>query len=201
VRSIQQDSAQEGDWPGRLCPECGLCCNGVLFADVQLEKGEDPLALQSAGLVLGRVRGRPAFSQPCACFDGRLCRIYPDRPKRCRGFDCYTLQRLERGDLDLAQALRRVQDASCRAEHICRLLRKLGQTDESLALTHRYRQIMERPVDLSDGGMFAGLRGELMLAVGELMDLVHQEFLKPVQPCRNVSKSRSKKALSKPRPE
>ncbi len=24
-----------------LCPDCGLCCNGVLFADVELRAGDD----------------------------------------------------------------------------------------------------------------------------------------------------------------
>jgi len=25
----------------QLCPNCGLCCNGVLFADVELRAGDD----------------------------------------------------------------------------------------------------------------------------------------------------------------
>src|ERR1041384_8180337 len=39
-----------------LCLECGLCCNGVIFADVQLEPADDAARLQSLGLSLSRPR-------------------------------------------------------------------------------------------------------------------------------------------------
>ena len=73
------------------------------------------------------------------------------------------------------------------------LLHELGQTDESRPLTHRYRAVMQQPVDLSDGGRVADLRGELMLAVGELMDLVHREFLNPEPPAHEFPAGRSTK--------
>jgi Fe-S-cluster containining protein len=178
VPSNEQDSAQPEDWADRLCPECGLCCNGVLFADVRLLRSDSRLALKEAGLTLVRSRGRPAFTQPCACFDGRLCTIYPQRPGRCRAFECYTLRQLQRGELSPAQALRRIRAAVKLADGIRQMLRDLAQTDESLALTHRYGRAMAAPIDLSDGGKDAELRGELMLTVGRLMATAHREFLK-----------------------
>ena len=36
----------------KLCPNCGLCCNGVLFADVELRVGDDAKRLQKLGLTL-----------------------------------------------------------------------------------------------------------------------------------------------------
>ena len=44
----------------QLCPKCGLCCNGVLFADVELRKGDDAERLAELGLLLekkGRKQG------------------------------------------------------------------------------------------------------------------------------------------------
>src|ERR1035441_3049702 len=49
------------DSVAQLCPKCGLCCNGVLFADVELRKGDDVQRLAELGLSLekkGRQRAR-----------------------------------------------------------------------------------------------------------------------------------------------
>ncbi len=42
------------DAVSQLCPNCGLCCNGVLFADVELRKGDDAKRLMKLGLSLER---------------------------------------------------------------------------------------------------------------------------------------------------
>ena len=71
----------------QLCVNCGLCCDSTLFADVELRAGDDPKQLKKLGLSLQKKgRGKLAFAQPCACFDGQLCRIYGERPRRCRMF-------------------------------------------------------------------------------------------------------------------
>ena len=45
----------------RLCLACGLCCNGVLFRDVELQDGDDLEALQKLGLTIrpSRTASRP----------------------------------------------------------------------------------------------------------------------------------------------
>ena len=58
------------DFVSQLCPKCGLCCNGVLFADVELRKGDDAQRLAELGLSLEKKGRQQAFAQPCACFDG-----------------------------------------------------------------------------------------------------------------------------------
>ena len=79
--------SQSADAVSQLCPNCGLCCNGVLFADVELRAGDDAKRLKDLGMTLEKKgQGKVAFAQPCACFDGKLCGIYADRPKRCRTF-------------------------------------------------------------------------------------------------------------------
>lgn len=64
----------------QLCPQCGLCCNGVLFGDVELQRGDDATQLAASGLGLFPKGRKRAFSQPCSCFDGHLCAIYAQRP-------------------------------------------------------------------------------------------------------------------------
>jgi hypothetical protein len=59
-----------------------------------------------------------------------------------------------------------------------KLLRQLGQTDERLALTHRYAEVMNRPIDLASEEDAAELRGELMMRVHGLMQILQRDFLK-----------------------
>jgi Fe-S-cluster containining protein len=162
----------------QLCPKCGLCCNGVLFADVELRKGDDIQQLAELGLSLEKKGRKQAFAQPCACFDGELCRIYTRRPKRCRTFECGLLKRVQAGEMGVDAALKTIAEAQRLAEKVRGQLRRLGQSDEQLALNRRYAQVMREPIDLSGPEDAAEFRGELMLAVNDLMQMLRQDFLK-----------------------
>jgi Fe-S-cluster containining protein len=166
------------DFISQLCPNCGLCCNGVLFADVELRKGDDAQRLAELGLSLKKKGRKQAFAQPCACFDGKLCRVYAERPVYCRAFECGLLKGVEAGELEAKTALKTIVEAKRRVEKVRRLLRRFGQNDEQLALIKRYSQIMRQPVDLSGGEDAVELRGELMLAVNDLMQALQRDFLK-----------------------
>lgn len=161
-----------------LCPECGLCCDSTLFADVELRAGDGAARLRELGLSLGRKGGRLAFAQPCACWDGRWCRIYADRPQRCRTFECGLLRRVNAGQLTPGRALKTIASARAQAARVRGLLVANGETNTTRPLAKRYAQAMAAPVDLAakDG---SENRGELMLAVNELMQLVQREFLQP----------------------
>jgi Fe-S-cluster containining protein len=161
-----------------LCPNCGLCCDSTLFADVELRAGDDPKRLKKLGLTVERKgQGKLAFAQPCACFDGKLCGIYGDRPKRCRLFECGLLKRVEAEEMTAKAALKKISEAKKRAGKVRELLRLTGQRDERMALTHRYGEAMSAPMDMSDE---AGVErhGELMLAVNDLMQLLQRDFLR-----------------------
>jgi Fe-S-cluster containining protein len=167
------------DAVSQLCPNCGLCCNGVLFADVELRAGDDAGRLAELGLSLEKKgRNKIAFAQPCACFGGKLCAIYDDRPKRCRTFECGLLKRVQADELDADAALKTISKSKRQAEKVRVLLRQLGQKDESLAMTKRYAQAMSAPIDLADLESDSERRGELMLAVDELMRQLQRSFLK-----------------------
>ncbi|HEY0548797.1 MAG TPA: YkgJ family cysteine cluster protein [Verrucomicrobiae bacterium] len=160
-----------------LCPQCSLCCNGVLFADVRLQVGDDAQHLASLDVAL-KTRGKlTRFSQPCSCLEGKLCRIYEDRPTRCRTFECRVLQRVQAGEVTERAALKSIQNALRRAEKVRRILRELGDTDESVPLSRRYQRMMRQPIDLSADPRLIDLRGELMMAVAELVSVLEREFL------------------------
>ncbi len=162
----------------KLCPNCGLCCDSTLFADVELRTGDDPQRLAKLGLtVLQKTKTKLAFAQPCACFDGKYCKIYAERPKRCQLFECGLLKRVESGELAAGAALKKISEAKKRAATVRELLRQSGQCDEQMALTHRYAEAMSAPVDFSVEDE-AEKRGKLMLEVNDLMQLLEREFLR-----------------------
>jgi Fe-S-cluster containining protein len=164
------------DAVSNLCPTCGLCCNGVLFADVELRAGDDPRRLAKVGLTLEKKgRSKLAFTQPCACFNGKFCNIYADRPKRCRTFECGLLKCVQDGELEADAALKTIARTKRQVEKVRVLLRQLGQNDEQVAMTKRYTQAMSAPNIFS--GFNSELRGELMLAVNDLMQVLQRDFL------------------------
>lgn len=166
------------DAVSQLCPNCGVCCDSTLFADVELRAGDDIKKLAQSGLTLHqKTKSKLAFSQPCACFDGQLCKIYGDRPKRCRLFECGLLKKVEAGEMSAGAALKKISEAKKRAEKVREMLRQSGQRDERTALTHRYAAAMSAPIDFSDESS-AARHGELMLAVNDLMQLLQRDFLR-----------------------
>jgi Fe-S-cluster containining protein len=162
----------------QLCPNCGLCCDSTLFADVELRAGDNAKRLKQLGLTLEqKTKTKLAFAQPCACFDGKLCGIYGDRPRQCRKFACGLLKRVDAGEMTAGAALKKIAVAKQRAEKVRELLRESGQRAERMALTHRYAEAMSAPIDLADENS-AEHRGELMLAVSDLMQLLQRDFLR-----------------------
>lgn len=162
---------------GQLCPQCGLCCDSTLFADVELRASDDAARLRQAGLPLqAKGRTKLAFAQPCPCLEGGRCQIYSERPRRCRAFECGLLRQVAAREMTPAAALKKIQSTKRQAGQVREWLRTMGQTDESVALTHRYAAAMASPMDLSDDAA-AERHGQLMLAVSELMTVLQRDFL------------------------
>lgn len=167
--------------PDVLCLACGLCCNGVIFKDVELRRDDDAVKLIEAGLAIEeRQRGSSAkvkFPQPCAvlCSDNR-CHIYTQRPCRCRQFECLLFQAVSRGETELAAALRLVHEAQRRAARVVEGLRQLGDTRDAVALSLRFQHVRRRlernPADEETAARFA----DLSLAVHDLNLLLGEHF-------------------------
>lgn len=94
----------------------------------------------------GGARSAPAahLKQPCVAFDGCCCRIYAERPAYCRQFECLLLKSVKAGARDTAGALRLIRETRERTETVRRLLRALGDTDERLSLSQRFRRTARR---------------------------------------------------------
>jgi uncharacterized protein len=164
----------------KLCLACGLCCDGTLFDNVRLGPGDEAKKLKALGLPVTVSRARPPvtfFRQPCAalCAD-RTCRLYADRPGQCRTFECGVFKDAQAGRITFSAALRRVKQARRKADHIRRLLRQLGDTEEHRSLGDRFRRTQRRlesgNTDAAAGLIFA----ELGEAVHRFNLLAHEKF-------------------------
>jgi uncharacterized protein len=164
---------------GELCPACGLCCNGVIFANLALRPGDDVGRLRSLGLPVGSPPSAlrpPHLAQPCAAFDGCRCRVYADRPHYCREFECVLLKSVSAGRTEPAAALRIIRTARERADKVRRLLHALGDIDEQLPLSTRFRRagkaLHGRELDEETADTY----GQLTLAVHDLNLLLSDAF-------------------------
>ena len=154
AESFQPDVTPGDPAVAGLCLHCGLCCNGVLFKDVELQAGDKVARLQFLGLPISGPRPggrqRPAgagvlrFAQPCAALRGCLCRVYPDRPARCRDFECGLLKAVQAGRTEVNAALRIIRSVRGKADVVLGLLRELGDGDEHLALSLRFQRTRRR---------------------------------------------------------
>ena len=136
----------------QLCLRCGLCCDGTIFRDVQLQPGDDPVELKSLGLPLRMTRCRggddsaakpPArFPQPCAALGADCrCHLYEHRPVHCRQFECALFQAVRAGASSIPTAQRLIGDARRRADRVRHLLRALDNADEQAPLGTRFRAV------------------------------------------------------------
>ncbi|HEY2082690.1 MAG TPA: YkgJ family cysteine cluster protein [Verrucomicrobiae bacterium] len=163
-----------------ICRECGLCCNGVIFADVQLQPGDNAAKLRSLGLAFATNQksaiGNRKFKQPCTAFAGCRCNIYSERPQYCRKFECLLLKSVKAGHTEPAAALRIIRKTLRRVKKVERLLHELGDTDETIALSKRFRHLQRQfetsPLNAEASHKF----GELTLAVHDLNMLLAEKF-------------------------
>jgi Fe-S-cluster containining protein len=153
-----------------------MCCNGVIFADVKLQRDDDRASLEKLGLPIEVRLRAPRFRQPCVALDGCVCKIYADRPKYCREFECYLLKNLQADRVDLASAKRVVRTARGRVRKVQKLLESLGDTDTTMTLSQRFQRTARRLEQVGLDTRAGDLYGQLTLAMHGLNLLLAESF-------------------------
>ena len=147
---------------GRLCLDCGLCCNGVLFDQVRLMPGDHAKGLTARGL---KIKKSQWFNQPCTALCGSLCQLYRDRPTRCREFSCRQFQGVAAGEIRFEAAVERIAGVREQVRRVEDLLARCGAENERKPLAQRYATALEKsPEGVAASGLEAAmglLRGEL----------------------------------------
>jgi Fe-S-cluster containining protein len=165
------------DVAGQLCLRCGLCCNGVLFRDVELQAGEDAAHLRHLGLPVRCTRSKSAFPQPCIALGSNLaCRIYGDRPARCRDFECALFKAVATNRLEPAAALKTIRAAQRRVSLVKKLLERTGDFDDTRPLRQRFNRAQRRCESDTLAPDAISAFAELTVAVHGLNVILSQHF-------------------------
>ena len=126
-----------------LCTHCALCCDGSLFADVELASSAESTGLEIIGLEVEDGDGDAGLlSLPCSALRGRRCGIYAHRPECCRTFECGLLQDVRSGAVSVQRAQEHIAEARSKIQRVNRLLTELGDRGERLPLKERCAEMI-----------------------------------------------------------
>lgn len=132
-----------------LCARCGLCCDGSLFADVELAGRAEATRLEVMGLEIEDSDADGALLlQPCRALRGRRCAIYAHRPGGCRTFECRLLQDVRCGAVGVERAAEKITDTLQRIGRVRARLARLGRYDGRLPLGESCAEVLARDPDL-----------------------------------------------------
>lgn len=136
----------------RLCLCCGMCCNGVVFADVRFGDRDKAQRLMELGLRLSQKTSGPKRSpvfrlpQPCPAFDGTRCVVYKDRPDYCGQFECVLLKALQSGMVTWNFAMGRIAAVRAASQRVEVRLQKLEAPPQEgrhpKPLSQRFRHVL-----------------------------------------------------------
>ena len=154
-----------------LCLQCGLCCNGVLFADVRRERGDQsPLFTQHG----------PRVPQPCPAFNSGDCKcaLYTNRPARCRKFECKQLLAVADGKISAAHALKKIKATRKLAAQVTELLGRfeVKPDSEKLPLSKRFQAVQRAAERGQVAPEHFDTLADLQLAVHQLNTTLAQDF-------------------------
>ena len=155
-----------------LCTQCGLCCDGSLFADVELGGRAEATRLEVLGLEIEDDGGRHALLiQPCRALDGTRCSVYAHRPKCCRSFECRLLQDARRGAVSAERAVEQIVETRQQIERVKQLMAACGPVDRNLPLREACAEALA-----ADRGT-PGKRAELEAAMSAVDARLQRTFL------------------------
>lgn len=160
-----------------LCTRCGLCCDGSLFADVELTGRAEASGLEILGLEVEDDDPDGALLlQPCRALRGRRCGIYALRPSCCRTFECGLLQDARSGAVSVERAREHIAETLGGIGRVKKLLVRLGRFDESLPL----RECCAEALAVDPGGnpRVSRRHAQLELAMAGVEQLIRARFLK-----------------------
>jgi len=159
-----------------LCTRCGLCCDGSLFADVELAGRAEATRLEAMGLEIEDDDTNGALLLlPCRALQGRRCGIYAHRPECCRTFECRLLQDVRRGTVGVGRAGEQIAEVLIRIGRVTRLMARLGQRDGHLPLGESCAEALARNADADPE--VNRRRAELEAAMSAVEESLRKTFL------------------------
>jgi Fe-S-cluster containining protein len=165
------------DADDNICIDCGICCDGTLFARVALAGDRDVTMLADTPVRVQGSDSEPFLSQLCAAFDG-CCSIYEVRPSNCRDFRCVLLRRHDRGEVSTDEARRIIHATVDIRNRALTAIRRRHAVDGL-----SFPEIQARLSEISDAADSASSEHmEMLLDVGATNTLLAKHFFgKPLR--------------------
>ena len=164
-----------------LCTRCGLCCDGSLFADVELAGRAEATRMEAMGMEIeDDDPGGAQLLQPCVALQGRRCAIYEHRPECCRTFECRLLQDVRRGTVGVERAREQIAETLTRIARVKDLLAQLGRHDERLPLGESCAEALAEDTDANPE--VNRKRAELEAAMSAVERSIRRTFLADARP-------------------
>jgi hypothetical protein len=161
-----------------LCTRCGLCCDGSLFADVELAGPAEAAGLEVMGLEIeDDDAGGGLLVQPCGALQGKRCGIYAQRPECCRTFECRLLQDVRRGTVGVERAGEVIAETLKRIGRVRELAAALGQRDARLPLRERCAEALALDDDTGLNPALGRKLAELEAEMAVVEELIRKRFL------------------------
>ena len=163
----------------KLCTRCGLCCDGSLFADVELAGPAEAAGLEILGLEIEEDDADGGLlAQPCAALQGKRCGIYAHRPECCRTFECRLLQDVRRGAVGVELAAAQIAETLKRVGRVRKLAAELGQRDGRLPLKERCTAALALAGEAGADPARDRKRAELEAELSAVEQLIWKRFLR-----------------------
>ena len=161
-----------------LCTRCGLCCDGSLFADVELAGPAEAAGLEVMGLEIEDDDADGGLLvQPCAALQGKRCGIYAHRPECCRTFECRLLQDVRRGAVGAKRAWKHIAEALKRVGRVRELAVELGQRDGRRPLKEHCAEALALADEAGADPRLDRKRAELEAGMAAVEELIRRRFL------------------------
>lgn len=162
-----------------LCTRCGLCCDGSLFADVELARRDEAAALEVMGLEIedADAGGGGLLLQPCGALKEKRCSIYPYRPDCCRTFECRLLQQVKRDVVGVDHAQAKIAEALQGIGRVHDLIGQLGPVEELLPLKERFADALAHAEEVAANSRTKRTCAELQTAMTSVEQLLQESFL------------------------
>jgi Fe-S-cluster containining protein len=166
------------DLTDTLCTRCGLCCDGSLFADVELAGPAEAAGLEIMGLEIeDDDTGGRLLVQPCGALRGTRCGIYAHRPECCRTFECRLLQDVRRGAVGVERAGQIIAEALKRVGRMRELAAELRQRNGRLPLKERCAEALALADEAGANPALNRKRAELEAEMSAMERLMRKKFL------------------------